>query len=40
VWAEHPLFLTDDPSLLGKWAELYGDLARELATTAIERARS
>jgi hypothetical protein len=40
VWAEHPLFLTDDPSLLGKWAELYADLARELATTAIDRARS
>ncbi|WP_233518874.1 hypothetical protein [Paraburkholderia xenovorans] len=38
-WAEHPLFLTDDPSLLGKWAELYADLARQLATSAIDRAR-
>ncbi|MGF6773579.1 hypothetical protein P3T18_006093 [Paraburkholderia sp. GAS199] len=39
AWAEHPLFLTDDPGLLGKWAELYADLARELAVTAIEKAR-
>jgi hypothetical protein len=39
AWAEHPLFLTDDPGLLGKWAELYADLARELAVSAIERAR-
>ena len=39
AWAEHPLFLTDDPTLLGKWAELYADLARELATSAINRAR-
>ncbi|MFM0034576.1 hypothetical protein [Paraburkholderia strydomiana] len=39
AWAEHPLFLTDDSSLLGKWAELYADLARELATSAIDRAR-
>lgn len=40
LWAEHPLFLTDDPTLLGKWAELYADLARELATRAISRARA
>jgi hypothetical protein len=40
AWAEHPLFLTDDSSLLGKWAELYADLARDLATSAIDRARS
>jgi hypothetical protein len=39
AWAEHPLFLTDDHTLLGKWAELYADLARELATSAINRAR-
>jgi hypothetical protein len=39
AWAEHPLFLTDDASLLGKWAELYADLARELAASAINRAR-
>jgi hypothetical protein len=40
TWATHPLFLTDDATLLGKWAELYSDLARELATSAIKRARS
>jgi hypothetical protein len=39
AWAEHPLFLTDDATLLGKWAELYADLARELAISAIDRAR-
>ncbi|WP_144139703.1 hypothetical protein [Paraburkholderia sp. BCC1884] len=39
AWAEHPLFLTDDASLLGKWAELYADLARELAVGVIERAQ-
>lgn len=39
AWIEHPLFLTDDPSLLGKWAELYADLARMLAVTAIDKAR-
>jgi hypothetical protein len=39
TWVQHPLFLTDEPSLLGKWAELYADLARELATSAIEKAR-
>jgi hypothetical protein len=40
AWAEHPLFLTDDPSLLGKWAELYADLAQEKANQPISRARS
>lgn len=40
VWAEHPLFLTDDSSLLGKWAELYADLASATAVDAIRRARS
>lgn len=39
AWAGHPLFLTDDCTLLGKWAELYADLARELALSAIDRAR-
>lgn len=38
-WAQHPFFLTDDPGLIGKWAELYADLARELAVSAIDRAR-
>jgi hypothetical protein len=28
AWAEHPLFLTDDTSLLEKWAELFADIAR------------
>jgi hypothetical protein len=40
VWAEHPLFLTDDTSLLGKWAELYADIAQTTALEAIKRARS
>jgi hypothetical protein len=40
VWAEHPLFLIDDSSLLGKWAELYADLASATAVEAIRRARS
>lgn len=39
AWVEHPLFLTDDSSLLGKWAELYADLAREIAVSAIDKAR-
>ncbi|HZZ14031.1 MAG TPA: hypothetical protein VFE79_25350 [Paraburkholderia sp.] len=39
AWAEHPLFLTDNAGLLGKWAEWYADLAREQAVSAIERAR-
>jgi hypothetical protein len=40
VWAAHSLFLTDDSSLLGKWAELYADLASATAVEAIRRARS
>jgi hypothetical protein len=39
AWVERPLFLTDDPGLLGKWAELYADLAQELAAGAIDSAR-
>jgi len=38
AWVEHPLFLTDDKSLLGKWAELYADLARVETLAAIKRA--
>jgi hypothetical protein len=38
--AEHPLFLTDDTSILGKWAELFADIARTRALEAIKRARS
>ncbi|WP_158935629.1 hypothetical protein [Burkholderia sp. S171] len=40
AWAEHPPFLTDDTSLLGKWAELFADIARMKALEAIKRARS
>lgn len=40
AWAEHPLLLTDDTSLLGKWAELFADIARTKALEAIKRARS
>jgi hypothetical protein len=39
AWVGHPLFLTDDSTLLGKWSELYADLARELALSTIDRAR-
>ncbi|WP_086380508.1 hypothetical protein [Caballeronia sordidicola] len=39
VWAAHPLFLTDDASLLGKWAELYADIASSAAAEAIRRAQ-
>ena len=39
AWVGPPLFLTDDCTLLGKWAELYADLAREQALSAIDRAR-
>jgi len=38
AWVENPLFLTDDTSLLGKWAELYADIARSQALAAIKRA--
>jgi hypothetical protein len=38
-WATEPLFLTNDVSLLGKWAERYGDLANQEARTAIRRAK-
>jgi hypothetical protein len=39
AWAEHPLFLTDDTSLLGKWAEWFADSAQTRALEAINRAR-
>ncbi|WP_321797261.1 hypothetical protein [Caballeronia sp. J97] len=38
-WAQTPYFLTDDGTLLGKWAELRADLAADLARTALRRAR-
>jgi len=40
AWAEHPLFLTDDISILGKWAELFADIAPTQAIKAIKRACS
>jgi len=39
AWAEHPIFLTDDTSLLGKWAGLYADIAQAKALEAIKCAR-
>lgn len=38
-WAQAPYFLTDDATLLGKWAELRADLAADVAHTAMRRAR-
>jgi hypothetical protein len=38
-WASAPYFLTNDASLLGKWAELCADLAAQAARSAIHRAR-
>ena len=37
-WVERPLFLTTDPTLVGKWAELQADLAAQAAREAIDRA--
>jgi len=34
------MFLTDDTLLLGKWAELFADIARTRALEAIAGARS
>jgi hypothetical protein len=39
-WAKMPLFLSDDPTLPGKWAEMMADLAARDASDAIARARS
>ncbi|SPB15272.1 hypothetical protein NOV72_02498 [Caballeronia novacaledonica] len=38
-WAHAPYFLTDDATLLGKWAELRADLAADIAREALRRAR-
>ncbi|SAL45806.1 hypothetical protein AWB64_04833 [Caballeronia sordidicola] len=38
AWVEHPLFLTDDTSLLWKWTELCADIAKTKALDAIKRA--
>ena len=37
-WVERPLFLTTDPTLVGKWAQLQADLAAKVAQEAIGRA--
>ncbi|AJZ56343.1 hypothetical protein [Paraburkholderia fungorum] len=37
-WAERPLFLTADPTLVSKWAELQAELAAQRAREAIDRA--
>ena len=39
AWITTPLFLTDDSSLLGKWAELYANIAAQAAKAAIRRAK-
>lgn len=39
AWITTPLFLTDDSSLLGKWAELYASIAAQAAKAAIRRAK-
>ena len=37
AWAAKPLFLTTDPTLVGKWAELQAELAALAAQEAIRR---
>jgi hypothetical protein len=37
-WVERPLFLTTDPTLVSKWAELQAELAAQAARDAIGRA--
>ncbi|GGD78214.1 hypothetical protein [Caballeronia grimmiae] len=39
VWTDTPYFLTNDPSLLGKWAELQADIAANVAHAVIRRAK-
>lgn len=38
-WTFAPYFLTDDSSLLGKWAELRADVAANIVRSAVRRAR-
>ncbi|WP_250516234.1 hypothetical protein [Caballeronia sp. INDeC2] len=38
-WVRTPYFLTDDATLLGKWAELRADLAADVARNVMRRAR-
>ena len=37
AWADKPLFLTTDPTLVGKWAELQAELAAQAARAAMRR---
>src|ERR1700730_1029891 len=37
AWVNKPLFLTTDPTLVGKWAELQAELAAQAARDAIRR---
>jgi hypothetical protein len=37
AWADKPLFLTTDPTLVGKWAELQAEFAAQAARTAMRR---
>jgi len=39
AWTDTPYFLTNDPSLLGKWAELQADIAANVAHAVIRRAK-
>ncbi|WP_309775063.1 hypothetical protein [Caballeronia sp. LZ025] len=39
AWTDTPYFLTNDPSLLGKWAELRADIAANVAHAVIRRAK-
>ena len=37
AWADKPLFLTTDPTLVGKWAELQAELAAQAVRAAMRR---
>ncbi len=37
AWANKPLFLTTDPTLVGKWAELQAERAAQAMQTATRR---
>jgi hypothetical protein len=37
AWADKPLFLTTDPTLVGKWAELQAEFAAQAARAAMRR---
>lgn len=37
AWVDRPLFLTTDPTLVGKWAELQAERAAQAARAAMRR---